>query len=326
MIYGSTRQGSDWLNYVMLERYDLSNQCDEVKEKFTTGKKYPINGNGKPFAPNMGNMFTPFNNWVKKANEAARKLMQYAIDHREEKAKAERETRKKMYTCFVSGQITFCTEDKFDIDELDLVIAPDGPKPETRVAPQAVEKMEPMEKPGVSTGADPGKPVEEARIIPSTMAGLKKILPCLGKRCSSYDFGVRTVGHAVTTPTLEATMRAYRKVALLAIARALVARSYGVEFSVEDVKRTIDNDWNRNSYMKLYAEVMLGNMGMAAIRRCIEETEKMVANFIEGKVNVSKKVMADFKDQRWSVEAFLKYTWELYRMPFKRVEEPKKVV
>ena len=325
MIYGSTRQGSDWLNYVMLERYDLSNQCDEVKEKFTTGKKYPINGNNKPFAPNMGNMFTPFNNWVRNANENARKLMQYAIEHREERSRAERETRKKMYTCFVGGQITFCTEDQFDIDELDLMIAPDGQKPETRVAPQAVEKMEPMEKPGVSTGADPGKPTEEARIIPATMAGLKKILPCLGKRCSSYDFGVRTVGHAVTTPTLDATMRAYRKVALLAIARALVARSYGVEFSVEDVKRTIDNDWNKNSQLKLYAEVMLGNMGTAAIRKCIEATENMVANFIEGKVNVSKKVMADFKDQRWSVEAFLKYTWELYRMPFKRLEEPKKV-
>lgn len=326
MFYGSVKNKDGWLNYVVLERYDLDKQCEEVKEKFTAGKKYAIAKNTKPFTPNFGEMYTPFNNWVRKANASAMQLMQYAIEHREEIAKAERETRKKMYTCFENGQITYCSYEKFDIDELDLAIAPDGPKPETRVAPPVVVKVEPAATPTVASGADPGKPTEEARIIPATMAGLKKILPCLGKRCSSYDFGVRTVAHAVTTPSLDATMRAYRKVALLAIARALVARSYGVEFSVEDVKRTIDNDWNTNSYLKLYSDVMLGNMGMAAIRKCIESTDNMVTNFIEGKVNVSKKVMADFKDQRWGVEAFLKYTWEIYRMPFKRLEEPKKVV
>lgn len=319
---------SGWVSMVMPETCDVASfEYNEfVQAGLLIGQWYNVRGNYNSSLAFgiMGNQVATSLNIKLNGKVNALASKQKSKEYRTEKEAAKKEHGgNKVYLGIRGNTFGFYSEEEFLIPEIDKAIPPDTPMVKPAVAPETPKQI-PTEPKPVSTGNDPGKPVEEARVIPGTMAALKKILPCLGKRCSSYDFGVRTVSHAVTVPTLDATMRAYRKVALLAIGRALVARYYGVEFSVKDVERTLDEDWNRNSQLKLYAEVMKCNMGTAAVNRCIDSTEKMVATFIEGRVDVNKKVMEEYKNQRWNVESFLKYTWELYRIQFKKLAEPKK--
>lgn len=318
MIYGSVRKKDGWHNFVMLENYDIQGvPCDEVREKFKAGVKYEFSGNNIPFQANLGPIYTPFNNWCKKMNESAKKLRTYDIEHAEEKKRleSERGDRKKLFAAFEGEHITFCSEDEFDLDNSENV--------------EAVEE-EPVEAPGMSTGADPSKPVvplvepreeqKEDTPLPSSMKALENMLGISDRFASPYDFSLRNVKPS-TKPSVNSAILAYRTATVLAIARALVARHYGKEFSSEQVKASLRRDFSTYAILKPSLEILQKNSSLLSVGEMLKRCDLDIDNYIGGEVKVTANYMAKYYGQPWNIESFIRYQSRNYRITFKSREK-----
>jgi hypothetical protein len=320
MIYGSVKKKDGWHNFVMLENYDIQGAtCVEVREKFKAGEKYEFSGNAVPFRPNLGPIYTPFNNWCKKMNEAAKQLRNYDIEHAEEKKRAESERgdRKKLFSAFEGDHITFCVEDDFDL-----------PKSENVASRE--EEEEPMEAPAMSTGADPSKPVvplveppEEPNgdtPLPSSMKALENMLGISGSFASPYDFSLRNI-KPPSKPSVNSAMKAYCTATVLAIARALVARHYGKKFSKEQVKASLRRDFSTYAILKPSLEILQNNSSLLSVGEMLKRCDADIDNYIGGDVKVTAKYMANYYGQPWSIESFIRYQSRNYRISFKAREK-----
>lgn len=325
MIYKSNKkEDGTWIASVMPERCDVHPMEREIfnGSRYKFGTWYAIGGNypGAQAFKIFGNITATSLN--RRLNRDVNNLIytQFGSDFQSRKAAAIKEKGKNIYLGIRDQLIGFFTESEFDIPREEQEIPPEAPKAE--------EKVEPMETPTVATGADPVNPVDEPGVetveLPSTMSALTRMLPCMSKRCSKYDFGLRTVGHAVTRPSITATIRAYRKVVLLAVARALVARSFGVEFSSRAVIMAVVKDWTNDSQMKLYSEVMNEHRADPVVREVVAEMQKTIIDFIDGNVDCKYSFMSEWKGHKWSIESFLKYSWSHFKVTFKRTESNKK--
>jgi hypothetical protein len=327
MIYKSNLDQSSptgWTAYVMPERCDVRGAEREIftNSGLEYGRWYLIRGK----APNayafsiVGNQFATALNSRLRKDVNALIYTHFGEDYPARKEAAIKEKGKDIYTGIRNNVIGFYREDEFDI--------PNGVQEIPPVAPKAEEKVEPMETPKVATGAEPVKPLEEPGVetveLPSTMAALTRMLSCMSKRSSKYDFGVRTVAHAVAKPTITATIKAYRKVVLLAIARALVARKFGMEFSTRAVIRAVAKDWRNSATLKRYSEVMGEHRADPIVREVVTEMQKTIIDFIDGNVDCKYSFMSEWKGQKWSIESFLKYSWSRFKVTFKRNETTKK--
>lgn len=318
MIYGSVKKKDGWHNFVMLENYDIQGtNCMEVREKFKAGEKYEFNGNSVPFQQNLGPIYTPFNNWCKKMNESAKQLKNYDIEHAEEKKRleSERGDRKKLFAVFEGDHITFCAEDEFDLTQSENV---------------ASVEEEPMEAPAMSTGADPSKPVvpllkpqEETKDdtpLPSSMKALENMLGISGRFASPYDFSLRNIKPS-RNPSVNSAMKAYCSATVLAIARALVARHYGKEFSKEQVKASLRMDFSTYANLKPSLEILQKNSSLLSVGEMLKRCETAIDNYIDGDVKVTANYMANYYGKPWSIEAFIRYQSRNYRISFKTREK-----
>ena len=325
MIYKSIKkEDGNWIAFVMLERCDVNPLEREIFNcsGYKFGKWYAIEGNypGAQAFKIFGNITATSLN--RRLNRDVNNLIytQFGSDFQSRRAAAIKEKGKNIYLGIRDQLIGFFTEPEFDIPREEQEIPPEAPKAE--------KKVEPMETPTVAAGADPGNPVDEPGVetveLPSTMAALTRMLSCMGKRSSKYDFGVRTVAHAVAKPTIMATIKAYRKVVLLAIARALVARKFGMAFSTRAVIRAVAKDWRNSATLKRYSEVMDEHRADPVVRDVVTEMQKAIIDFIDGNVDCKYSFMSEWKGQKWSIESFLKYSWSRFKVTFKRNEAKKK--
>ena len=320
MIYGSVKKKDGWHNFVMLENYDIQGAtCIEVREKFKAGEKYEFSGNTVPFHPNLGPIYTPFNNWCKKMNDSAKQLRNYDIEHAEEKKRleSERGDRKKLFAAFEGEHITFCAEDEFDLEKSENVASRE-------------EEEEPMEAPAMSTGADPSKPVvplvepqEEPKDdapLPSSMKALENMLGISDRFASPYDFSLRNIRPS-RTPSVNSAMLAYRTATVLAIARALVARHYGKEFSKEQVKASLRRDFSTYANLKPSLETLQNNSSLLSVGEMLKRCDADIDNYIGGDVKVTANYMAKYYGETWNIEEFIRYQSRNYRITFKTREK-----
>ena len=164
---------------------------------------------------------------------------------------------------------------------------------------------------------EPREAPGEDRPMPETMPELWKEFKLMGKGKSKYDFGVNTVNKCGKTPSIDASLRAYEKVIILAVARALVARSYGFDYDPETVKESAKHSFKRLTRFAKYRDCIKEHP--EAVGR-LREIFSQVDRFISGKVDVQANYMLKWSGQRWSIEAFLKYMGKARLLTFKRVE------
>lgn len=321
-----------WESKVMPETCDVASfeYNDFVNARLAIGQWYNVRGgydSSYAFGITGTQVATSLNS---KLNNKVNALVskQKSPEYRTEKEAAKKEHGgNKVYLGIRGNTFGFYSEEEFLIPEIDKAIPPDTPMVKPAVAPETPKQITTEPKP-VSTGSDPGKPVEEPGPetveLPSTMASLTRALSCMGKRCSKYDFGIRTVPHAASKPSINTTIRAYKKVVLLAVARALVAREFGMEFSRKSVIKGIRKDWTNNSQTKRYHEVMNEHRSDPVVRAVVTEMQEAIADFIDGNVKTNCAFMNEWEGKRWSIKAFLRYSWSRFKVSFSREDSKKK--
>lgn len=189
------------------------------------------------------------------------------------------------------------------------------PESEVRkIYPSAFEAFVMPELPKATTPAPvhetvPQEPQKqhEYKKVPSTMRELSNLCGCFGK-CCKYEIGVKAVSPAGHTPTVDGASKAWKKNAILAVARALVAREYGKNFVTSDVVTSIKEDWDTKSNLKKYREVLPEG----------EPVTEFVRGFIEGNIESEAAYLSKFKGVRWSIVPYLKYISVSLRMDLKK--------
>lgn len=178
-----------------------------------------------------------------------------------------------------------------------------------------------VEAPAEETKEEPREAPGEDRPMPETMPELWKEFNLIGKGKSKYDFGVKTVSAPGHSPTIDASLKAYEKVVILAIARALVARNYGFEYGPDKVRESAKSSFRRLARFARFRDCIKEHP--EAIGR-IREIFSQVDRFISGKVDVQANYMLKWSGQKWSIEAFLKYMGKARLVTFRKVEKTKK--
>ena len=189
----------------------------------------------------------------------------------------------------------------------------DPPKREEPV--QEHKEEEPKKEP---TQDSPKETPEEHEVLPETMPALWKALGISGRCHSKYDFGVNTVSHPRKTPSLQGSLKAFEKVVILAIARALVARKYGYEYGPDSVKESAQNSFRRLARFSGYRDVIDGHPEASAE---ISGILSQVDRFISGRMDVQATYMVRWVSQRWCIEAFLRYMGKAKLVTFHAVKK-----
>ena len=170
------------------------------------------------------------------------------------------------------------------------------------------EGLEAPGEPAVPAEAPAEKPEEKPAVeqveglVPDTMPGIWKVLGFAAD--SYYDLGIHTLSPAGKKPSLEASLKAYRKNMLLTVARALLLKEYGRKFTAEQVKKSAVSAWRDNGRMKKYSEVISENQGPAILSR-LKGILDEVDGFISGKVKCKPKYMIPYLDQLWCLKGFI---------------------
>ena len=166
------------------------------------------------------------------------------------------------------------------------------------------EKQEPVQETVQETTVEqPETSVEEPEgVVPDTMAGIWKLLGY--RKESLYDFGTRTLSPAGKKPSLEASLKAYKKNMLLTVARALLLREYGKDFMTEQVKKSAIASWKNNGRMKKYSDVLKENLG-GPVEKLILEILGEVQVYLEGKVDSKAKYLEKYRGEKWSIKSFV---------------------
>lgn len=323
MIYKSVLDQSSptgWTGYVMPERCDIRGAEREIftKSGLEYGRWYKIQGkepNAYAFNILGDQTATALNSRLRKDVNALI-YTHFGEDYPARKAAAIKEKGKDIYTGIRKEVIGFYREDEFDI--------PNGVQEPLKEQPTVTPAIAPAVPTTVATGAVQSNPVDDPGIeLPSSMPTLSRLL-CDGKSCSKYDFGIRTIPHAKTKPSITTTLKAYRKVVLLAVARALVARSFNMEFSLAEVKRAIRKDWTQNSQTRLYCQVMNEHRSTPMVMEVVTEMTQEVVQFINGNVGTRYSFMKEWEGNRWTLKAFLRYSWTRFKVKFKMVADKTK--
>ena len=105
-------------------------------------------------------------------------------------------------------------------------------------------------------------------------------------------------------PSLEASLKAYRKNMLLTVARALLLKEYDRKFTAEQVRKSAIAAWKNNGRMKKYGDVIRENHGQATMAR-IKSILDEVDGFIAGKVKCEAKYMIPYLGQLWCLKGFI---------------------
>lgn len=147
-------------------------------------------------------------------------------------------------------------------------------------------------------------PAEEScgEPVPDTMPGIWKLLGFTAE--SFYDLGTRTLSPAGKKPSLDASLKAYRKNMLLTVARALLLKEYGRKFTAEQVKKSAIAAWKNNGRMKKYGDVLRENLGDATAKSIVKILDE-IPKFIGGKVNIEAKYMIPYLGQLWCLKGFI---------------------
>lgn len=158
----------------------------------------------------------------------------------------------------------------------------------------------PVEACGTELPERPGEPGEG--LVPDTMAGIWKLLGFTAE--SFYDLGIHTLSPAGKKPSLEASLKAYRRNMLLTVARALLLKEYDRKFTAEQVRKSAIAAWKNNGRMKKYGEVIRENLGDATAKSIVKILDE-IPKFIGGKVNIDAKYMIPYLGQLWCLKGFI---------------------
>lgn len=162
------------------------------------------------------------------------------------------------------------------------------------------------------TKVDSGEPaLPPEGLIPETMAGIWKLLGSTGE--SFYDFGIHTLSPAGKKPSLDASLKAYRKNMLLTVARALLLKEHDRRFTAEQVRKSVVSSWEGNSRMKKYAETIKAN-DTAGVGKILDEA----GEFISGDVKVTGKYMNNYVGQKWCLRGFVLWCKKTRQIEFKK--------
>lgn len=142
-----------------------------------------------------------------------------------------------------------------------------------------------------------GKAAQEAtKRLPSSMKELAAELACPGK-ISKYDFGTRSITKSAPRSSEAGAKKAWKYVTAFAIARALIARENGVEYTTADIAASCREDWNTLAWFKYY-------------RAVLPEPEDPTGNiscFMDKTVECDAQYLQKFKGNKWSAPAYI--TW-----------------
>jgi hypothetical protein len=160
------------------------------------------------------------------------------------------------------------------------------------------------EEPPVEPEETPEEPEETQKdeLVPDTMPGIWKLLGM--KANSLYDFGTRTLSPARKIPTLEASIKAYRRNMLLTVARALVLREYGTAFTAEQVRKSAIASWKNNGRMSKFSDVLHANRREGVEKR-IDEILEEISTYMNGKVESKAKYLGKYKGEKWTIKSFV---------------------
>lgn len=139
-------------------------------------------------------------------------------------------------------------------------------------------------------------PEQTRKRLPSSMKELAALLAAPGKICK-YDFGSKAIPRSGPGVTAVGARKAWKYVVAHAVARALVAREYGMEFTTADIASSCLEDWKTLSYFKHYSDA-LPDPG---------DPSGTIAVFIEKDVGPEAKYMSRFAGHPWCVASFI--TW-----------------
>lgn len=146
-------------------------------------------------------------------------------------------------------------------------------------------------------------PVEEpGELVPDTMPGIWKLLGFTAE--SFYDLGIHTLSPAGKKPSLDASLKAYRRNMLLTVARALLLKEYDRKFTAEQVRKSTIAAWKNNGRMKKYGDVIRENLGGATAKSIVKILDE-IPKFIGGKVNIEAKYMIPYLGQLWCLKGFI---------------------
>ena len=147
-------------------------------------------------------------------------------------------------------------------------------------------------------------PVEESSVelVPDTMPGIWKLLGFTAE--SFYDLGIHTLSPAGKKPSLDASLKAYRRNMLLTVARALLLKEYDRKFTAEQVRKSAIAAWKNNGRMKKYGDVIRENLGDATAKSIVDILDE-IPKFIGGKVNIEAKYMIPYLGQLWCLKGFI---------------------
>lgn len=159
------------------------------------------------------------------------------------------------------------------------------PVPEAPEAPEETHKEEPAEG-----------------LVPDTMPGIWKLLGFTAE--SFYDLGIHTLSPAGKKPSLDASLKAYRRNMLLTVARALLLKEYDRKFTAEQVRKSAIAAWKNNGRMKKYGDVIRENLGEATAKSIVKILDE-IPKFIGGKVNIDAKYMIPYPGQLWCLKGFI---------------------
>lgn len=329
MIYKNKNLGSkehpNYASYVLLENCDLLDLDREtVMKTLEPGSWYEVLKDYDTFSSNIPDQH--IQRVVEYLNRTAKYLQGCYFDKewRDQLYEASKAEHKKLYFGWrygetASNDVGMYDESQFDIPKDDTVILKQSKKKEERPS-------EPTEQPEPSTGADPSKPVvsivkapentNDGTPLPSSMRALENMLGIGGRFASPYDFSLRNICPS-RTPSVNAAMRAYWTATVLAIARALVARHYGKDFSPEQVKSSLKRDFSTYANLKPAFEIIQNNASLLTVCDMLKRCDEDIDNYIGGTVLVTARYMANYYGQPWSIEAFIKYQSKHYRTSFK---------
>ena len=139
-------------------------------------------------------------------------------------------------------------------------------------------------------------------LVPDTMPGIWRLLGFTAD--SYYDLGTRTLSPAGKKPSLEASLKAYRKNMLLTVARALLLKEYGRAFTAEQVRKSAVEAWRNNGRMRKYGDVLKEHESPVTLGR-IKGILDEVDGFMTGKVKTAAKYMIPFLGQLWCIQGFI---------------------
>lgn len=141
------------------------------------------------------------------------------------------------------------------------------------------------------------KPEQKAtKRLPSSMRDLAAELACPGK-LSKYDFGTRSITKSAPRSSVAGAKKAWKYVVAFAIARALIARENGVEYTTADIASSCREDWDTLAWFKYY-------------RAVLPEPEDPTGNiscFMDRAVDCDAQYLQKFKGNKWNAPAFI--TW-----------------